>query len=61
MVENGVNLELLLAGNYGHRLHVFDLNRRRYCKVLDLGPEQQMLLSSRRRTTPRRRTVLWAW
>ena len=37
MVENGVNAELLLAGKYGHRLHVWDLRRRRHRQVLDLG------------------------
>ena len=47
MVENGVNAELLLAGKYGHRLHVWDLRRRRHRQVLDLGPEQQMVLELR--------------
>ena len=30
MVENGVNPELLLAGKYGHQLHVWDLRKRRH-------------------------------
>jgi selenium-binding protein 1 len=47
MVENGVNPELLLAGKYGHRLHVWDLRRRRHRQVLDLGAEQQMVLELR--------------
>jgi selenium-binding protein 1 len=47
MVENGVNAELLLAGKYGHRLHVWDLRRRRHRQVLELGPEQQMVLELR--------------
>ena len=47
MVENGVNAELLLAGKYGHRLHVWDLRRRRHRQVLDLGAEQQMVLELR--------------
>jgi selenium-binding protein 1 len=47
MVENGVNPELLLAGKYGHALHVWDLHKRRHRQVLDLGPEQQMVLELR--------------
>ena len=47
MYENGVNPELLLAGKYGHQLHVWDLRRRRHRQVLDLGAEQQMVLELR--------------
>ena len=47
MVENGVNGELLLAGKYGHQLHVWDLRKRRHRQALDLGPEQQMVLELR--------------
>ena len=47
MVEDGVNGELLLGGKYGHRLHVWDLQRRRHRQVLDLGSEQQMVLELR--------------
>jgi methanethiol oxidase len=47
MVENGVNPEALLAGKYGHRLHVWDLRKRRHLQALDLGPEQQMVLELR--------------
>jgi selenium-binding protein 1 len=47
MVEDGVNPELLLAGKYGHALHVWDLRRRRHQQVLDLGAEQQMVLELR--------------
>jgi len=47
MVENGVNLELLLAGKYGHALHVWNLRTRRHQQVLDLGPEYQMVLELR--------------
>jgi selenium-binding protein 1 len=54
MVENGVNGELLLAGKYGHRLHVWDLRRRRHRQVLDLGPEQQMVLELRPAHDPAR-------
>jgi methanethiol oxidase len=47
MYENGANPELLLAGKYGHRLHVWDLRKRRHRQVLDLGSEQQMVLELR--------------
>src|SRR5207248_8209141 len=47
MVENGVNPELLLAGKYGHALHVWNLRTRRHQQVLDLGPEYQMVLELR--------------
>src|SRR5215472_10076468 len=47
MVESGVNPELLLAGRYGHSLHIWDLRKRRHLQALDLGPEQQMVLELR--------------
>jgi selenium-binding protein 1 len=47
MVENGVNPELLLAGKYGHRLHIWDLQKQRHQQALDLGGEYQMLLELR--------------
>ena len=47
MVENGVNPELLLAGKYGHQLHIWDLRTRKHLQALDLGPEQQMVLELR--------------
>jgi len=43
MVEKGVNPDLLLKGQYGHALHVWDLRRRRHIQTLDLGAEQQMV------------------
>ncbi len=47
MFEDGVNPEILLAGGYGHQLHVWDLARRTHRQALDLGPEQQMVLELR--------------
>jgi selenium-binding protein 1 len=47
MFENGLVPEQLLAGKYGHALHVWDLNRRRHLETLDLGAEQQMVLELR--------------
>lgn len=47
MVERGVDVGALLNGRYGHRLHVWDLRRRRHLQVLDLGSEHQMVLELR--------------
>jgi selenium-binding protein 1 len=47
MVKDGVNPELLLAGKYGRKLHVWDLRKRTHLKELDLGAEQQMVLELR--------------
>ena len=54
MVQNGVNPELLLAGKYGHALHVWDLRSRSHRQTLDLGPEQQMVLELRPAHDPTR-------
>jgi methanethiol oxidase len=47
MVENGVIPEQLLAGKYGHQIHIWDLRNRKHLQALDLGPEQQMVLELR--------------
>ena len=47
MVEAGVNPELLLGNKYGHKLHVFDMKRRRHLQEIDLGAEHQMVLELR--------------
>jgi selenium-binding protein 1 len=54
MVNQGVNPELLLAGGYGHKLHVWDLIKRRHLHQLDLGSEQQMVLELRPAHNPTR-------
>ena len=54
MVKDGANPELLLAGKYGNRLHVWDLRRRRHIQELELGPEQQMVLELRPAHDPRK-------
>ena len=54
MVEDGVNGEILLAGGYGHRLHIWDLPRRRHRQAIDLGAEQQMVLELRPAHDPTR-------
>jgi len=47
MIEDGVNPELLLAGKYGHALHIWDLAERRHLQTLEMGGEQQMVLEVR--------------
>jgi selenium-binding protein 1 len=47
MVRHGLNPELLLAGKYGHQLHVWDLRRRSHRQTLDLGAQHQMALELR--------------
>src|SRR5437870_10245772 len=47
MVKDGLNPELLLAGKYGRKLHIWDLDKRRHLQELDLGSEQQMVLELR--------------
>jgi selenium-binding protein 1 len=54
MVENGLNPEILLAGGYGHQLHVWDLRTRKHIQALDLGAEQQMVLELRPAHDPRK-------
>jgi methanethiol oxidase len=54
MVRDGLNPELLLAGKYGHKLHVWDLHKRTHLKSLDLGAEQQMVLELRPAHDPAR-------
>src|SRR6202167_4253693 len=47
MFENGLSLERLVKGDYGHRLHMWDLRKRRHLQEIDLGAEHQMALESR--------------
>jgi selenium-binding protein 1 len=47
MIENGIVPELLLGKKYGHKLHVWDLRRRRHVQELDIGDEHQMALELR--------------
>ncbi len=54
MVENGVIPEKLLAGEYGHSLHVWNLRTRKHEQVIDLGAEQQMVLELRPAHDPRK-------
>jgi selenium-binding protein 1 len=54
MVEQGVVPEKLLAGEYGHALHVWNLSSRKHQQVMDLGAEQQMVLELRPAHDPRK-------
>jgi selenium-binding protein 1 len=47
MVEAGVNPDLLLAGKYGHALHIWSMRDGRHVQAIDLGAEQQMVLELR--------------
>ena len=54
MVEDGINPELLLGGKYGHRLHFWDLRKRRLVQSIDLGAEYQAVLELRPAHDPTR-------
>jgi len=54
MVRHGVNPELLLKGEYGHKLHIWDLRRRRHQQEIDLGGGYQMALELRPAHDPTR-------
>jgi selenium-binding protein 1 len=47
MVENGLIPELLLKSQYGHRLHFWDLRKRRHLQAVDFGEEHQIALELR--------------
>jgi selenium-binding protein 1 len=53
MVEDGLQGDLLLGNRYGHKLHVWDLDKRRHLQEIDLGPEHQMVLELRPAHDPR--------
>ncbi len=47
LYEQGLRLEDVVDRRFGHRLHIWDLRRRRHLKALDLGPDYQMVLELR--------------
>jgi selenium-binding protein 1 len=49
-----VQPELLLGGEYGHRLHFWDLRDRRHMQSVDLGKEHQIVLELRPAHDPTR-------
>lgn len=54
MVESGVVPELLLGRQYGHQLHVWDVDSRKLKQTLDLGDDNQMVLELRQARDPRK-------
>lgn len=54
MVTSGLNPEILLSNGYGHRLHVWDLHKRRHRQTIDLGKEHQMVLELRPAHDPKK-------
>ena len=54
MIEDGLVGELLLGREYGHRLHFWDLRRRRHVQTVDLGDAYQMPLELRPAHDPTR-------
>jgi methanethiol oxidase len=47
MIEDGINPELLLGNEYGHRLHFWNLAAGKLEQTVDLGAEHQMVLELR--------------
>ena len=54
MVENGLQPDLLLTNQYGHKLHIWDLEKRTHVQEIDLGAEHQMVLELRPAHDPRK-------
>jgi len=52
--EDGLLPDDLLSGRYGHRLHFWDLRKRRNIQTIDLGAKEQMVLELRPAHDPRR-------
>ena len=46
-IEDGIVPELLLGRRYGHRLHFWDLRKRKHVQEVDLGDQYQMPLELR--------------
>ena len=47
MVENGIIPEMLLGNKYGHKIHFFDLHKRKHVQEINIGAEHQMALELR--------------
>lgn len=54
MFLDGLIPEAILGGQYGHRLHLWDLRKRRHEKVLDLGSQYQMVFELRPAHDPKK-------
>ena len=57
MVESGVVPELLLGRQYGHQLHVWDVDSRKLKQTLDLGTTTRWCSNCARRVTRARPTA----
>ena len=47
MIEDGLIPEKILGSEYGHRLHFWDLLKRRHTQEIDLGKEYQLVFELR--------------
>jgi len=47
LFENGLNVADVVNRRFGHRIHIWDLRRRRHLQALELGDENQMVLELR--------------
>src|SRR5262249_51272075 len=54
MFENGLIPEKVLRSEYGHRLHFWDLLKRRHVQEIDLGKEHQLVFELRPAHDPRK-------
>ncbi|MDX2193843.1 MAG: selenium-binding protein SBP56-related protein [Gemmatimonadales bacterium] len=52
--EGGLVLDDLVGRKYGHRLHFWDIRRRRLVQTVDIGDQHQMLLELRPAHDPRK-------
>ncbi|CAM2197446.1 methanethiol oxidase [Paraburkholderia kururiensis] len=53
-VENGLVPEVLLGGQYGHRLHFWDMHTQQHKPVLDFGAQNQLVFELRSAHNPTR-------
>jgi methanethiol oxidase len=54
MFESGLRLDDVVNRRFGHRLHFWDLRRRRHLEAVDLGDQHQMVLELRPAHDPRK-------
>ena len=54
IVENGLDLDALMAKRYGRQMHVWDLRRRRHLQALPVGEDDQLTLELRPAHDPRK-------
>jgi selenium-binding protein 1 len=75
MFEDGLKLDDVVNQRFGHRLHFWDLRKRRHVQAVDLGAEHQMALELRPAHDPMKTygfvgtvvstkdlsTAIWTW